>query len=48
MCTAQTVVTIAAIATANHVTGFVAVSAMALCGFVLVAAESASVRRGDR
>jgi hypothetical protein len=48
MCTAQTIVTIAAIATANYATGLVAVSAMALCGLVLVAAESASLRQGNR
>ena len=45
MCTAETIVTVAAIATANYVIGLAAVSAMALSGLLLVAAESTSVRR---
>jgi hypothetical protein len=45
MCLAETIVTVAAIAAGDYVTGLVAVWAMALCGIILVAAESASVRR---
>jgi hypothetical protein len=46
MCLAETIVFTTAVVTANHVIGLVAVSAMALCGFMLVAAESVSIARG--
>jgi len=45
MCIAESIVTVAAIAAGDYVTGLVVVSAMAVCGIILVAAESASVRR---
>jgi hypothetical protein len=46
MCLAETIVFVTAVATANYVVGLVAVSAMALCGIMLVAAESVSIARG--
>ena len=46
MCTAEVIVFAAAVATANYIVGLVAVSAMATCGLLLVAAERISVARG--
>ncbi|MEM9562166.1 MAG: hypothetical protein AAGA93_06105 [Actinomycetota bacterium] len=45
MCAAETIVFATAVATANYVVGLVAVSAMAACGLLLVAAERLSVAR---
>ena len=46
MCLAETIVFVTAVATANYVVGLVAVSAMALCGLLLVAAECIAEARG--
>ena len=49
MCMAETIVAATAVATANYVIGLAAVSAMAVCGLLLVAAECATIgRRASR